>query len=209
MNAQDIWSISKSIIASVGGAGIIICAVSSFVSARFAKQLDARYEQHLRKELARFESQLERHRHISKTQFDNEFDIYRKLSQAFFQMLAELSSYIDDKYRLESSPKEALTQKLEEFRSIIRVYADAQNLLYENAAFIPKDIFKMYNAVYEKANKLFWRLFDRLRSCALESCKVDNLIDSEDESALNEIDNLYEILNDRLREYLFSLSVAE
>lgn len=66
MNAQEIWSIAKSIIASVGGAGIMICAVSGFISARLAKRLDAKYEQRLGRELAKFESQLERHRYVSK-----------------------------------------------------------------------------------------------------------------------------------------------
>ena len=30
MNTQDIWSIAGAIIASIGGAGVIICAVSGF-----------------------------------------------------------------------------------------------------------------------------------------------------------------------------------
>ena len=47
MNTQDIWSIAGAIIASVGGAGVIICAVSGFESARLANLIDKKYEQRL------------------------------------------------------------------------------------------------------------------------------------------------------------------
>ena len=54
MNTQDIWSIAGAIIASIGGAGVIICAVSGFVCNRIAKHLDAKYEQRLNKELEKY-----------------------------------------------------------------------------------------------------------------------------------------------------------
>ena len=60
MNTQDIWSIAGAIIASIGGAGVIICAVSGFVCNRIAKHLDAKYEQRLNKELEKYKVELDR-----------------------------------------------------------------------------------------------------------------------------------------------------
>ena len=84
MNTQEIWSIAGAIITSVGGAGVIICAVSGFVSVRLANHIDKKYEQRLSKELERYKLSLEKSRHITKAQFDKEFEIYYHLSKAFF-----------------------------------------------------------------------------------------------------------------------------
>ena len=70
MSAHDIWSIAGAILASVGGAGIIICAVSGFISERLAKRIDAKYEHRLNKELERYRTTLDERRHITKAQFD-------------------------------------------------------------------------------------------------------------------------------------------
>ena len=95
MNTQEIWSLAGAILASVGGAGIIICAVSGFVSARVAHHIDKKYEQRLSKELERYKLSLEKHRYITKTQFDKEFEIYHELSKAFFSMIVKLSSFTE------------------------------------------------------------------------------------------------------------------
>lgn len=44
MDTQTIWAVAGSIIASVGGAGVIICAVSSYLSNLVAKRLEKKYE---------------------------------------------------------------------------------------------------------------------------------------------------------------------
>ena len=89
MSAQEIWSIAGAVIASAGGAGVIICAVSGFVSARIAVYIDKKYEQRLSKELERYKLSLEKCRHITKAQFDREFEIYHLLSKNYFSMICK------------------------------------------------------------------------------------------------------------------------
>ena len=45
------------------------------------------------KELEKYKVELERNRHITKTQFDKEFEIYHQLSKSFFSMIVKLSSF--------------------------------------------------------------------------------------------------------------------
>ena len=91
MDIQTIWSLTGSIIASVGGAGVIICATSSFLSNKIANHIELNYEHRLNKEFEQYKSKLESKRYVTRTQFDSEFEIYRSLSKAFFTMLLKLS----------------------------------------------------------------------------------------------------------------------
>ena len=58
MIAKDIIAIATSIIISVGGSGVIICALANFISERIAKRIEWKYQQ-------RFEQEFEKV--ISKT----------------------------------------------------------------------------------------------------------------------------------------------
>lgn len=188
MNVQDIWSIAGAIIASIGGAGIIVCAVSGFVSERIAKRIDARYEQRLNKELEKYKTALEHRRHITKTQFDREFDIYHNLSKTFFSMLVKLSSFTEGTLELKELPKENKEIKLDEFIRMVETTSGAQDTLYENAAFIPKTIFEQYNAIYNKANDLFWLYEHRMREYAFGKIEYSELVFEKDKETVKEIE---------------------
>lgn len=183
MNTQDIWSIAGAIIASIGGAGVIICAVSGFVCNRIAKHLDAKYEQRLNKELEKYKVELERNRHITKTQFDKEFEIYHQLSKSFLSMIVKLSSFTEGTLELKDAPKENRDIKINEFMRMVEVTSAAQNALYENAAFIPKDIFEQYDVIYSKANS-----------------KAVNLLSEKGIYTLEELDAALSVVHDKASE---------
>ena len=209
MNTHEIWSLAGAILASVGGAGVIICAVSGFVSKRVAHHIDKKYEQRLSKELERYKLSLEKHRYITKTQFDREFEIYRDLSKAFFSMIVKLSSFTEGTLELKELPKENREIKANEIVRMIEKAAMAQNILYENAAFIPKDIFELYDAIYEKANDLFWTYEKRCRDFAFGKLDFDDLVHEEDKIAEKEIENDFFAVSAKLREYLNTLAIIE
>jgi uncharacterized membrane-anchored protein YhcB (DUF1043 family) len=209
MNTQDIWSIAGAIIASIGGAGVIICAVSGFVCNRIAKHLDAKYEQRLNKELEKYKVELERNRHITKTQFDKEFEIYHQLSKSFFSMIVKLSSFTEGTLELKDAPKENRDIKINEFMRMVEVTSAAQNALYENAAFIPKDIFEQYDVIYSKANDLFWLYEKRMQEYAFKKLDFDALVTDEDKAVIKEIEKEFSSVNAKLREYLSTLSIVE
>lgn len=93
MIAKDIIAIATSIIISVGGSGVIICALANFISKRIAKRIDGKYQQRFEQEFEKYKSIMEHRRYISKTQFDNEYQIYKQLSKAFFSVAVKLSSF--------------------------------------------------------------------------------------------------------------------
>lgn len=209
MNTQEIWSLAGAILTSIGGAGIIICAVSSFLSTRVAHHIDKKYEQRLSKELERYKLSLEKHRYITKTQFDKEFEIYHELSKAFFSMIVKLSSFTEGTLELKELPEENRKIKLDEIISMIEKAGRAQNVLYENGAFIPNEIFDLYDALYEKANDLFWSYEKRYRAYVFGKLSFDDLVQNEDKITEKEIENNFFALNAKLREYLNTLTIVE
>lgn len=209
MSAQEIWSITGAVIASVGGAGVIICAVSGFVSARIATYIDKKYEQRLSKELERYKLSLEKCRHITKAQFDREFEIYHLLSKNYFSMIVMLSSFTQNSLEFKELPKENRDMKIDEFMRMGESVAIAQNTLYENAAFIPKNLFEQYDAIYEKAIKLFWKYESRLKDFAFDRCKIDELVSEDDKEAMSKIDDMFTSANSQLRDYLNTLDIVE
>ena len=209
MTTQEIWSLAGAILASVGGAGIVICAVSGFVSARVAHHIDKKYEQRLSKELERYKLSLEKHRYITKTQFDKEFEIYHELSKAFFSMIVKLSSFTEGTLELKELPEENRKIKVDEITRMIEKAGRAQNVLYENGAFIPKEIFDLYDALYEKANDLFWSYEKRCRAYVFGKLSFDDLIHEGDKITEKEIENDFFAVNTKLREYLNTLAIIE
>ena len=209
MDVHDVWSVAGAIIASVGGAGIIICAVSGFISERIAKRIDAKYEQRLNKELEQYKTSLEQYRHITKAQFDREFDIYHKLSKAFFSMIVKLSSFTEGTLELKELPKDNKAIKLDEFIRMVKTTSSAQDTLYENAAFIPKAIFEQYDAIYNKANDLFWLYESRMREFAFGKIEYSELVSEKDKATVKEIEQDFSLVNSALRDYLATLSIVE
>ena len=208
MNFQQIWEITGMIIASIGGVGAIIYVVSGFISKRIANILDKKYEQRLNKELERFKYTLEQRKYVTKTQFDCEFEIYRQLSKAFFSMLTKLSFFTESVMNKEDT-QENHDSRLEYFKKVGIATADAQNILYENAAFIPESIFILYDRVYEQANTLFWKYskcFDAYASGKLDYFEIVN---SDDKIAIDRISTELSAVNCEVRKYLGNLSCIE
>lgn len=64
MIAKDIIAIATSIIISVGGSGVIICALANFISERIAKRIDGKYQQRFEQEFEKYKSIMEHRRYI-------------------------------------------------------------------------------------------------------------------------------------------------
>ena len=213
MDIQTIWSVAGSILASVGGAGVIICAVSGFLSNQFAKRYEIRLEQRLNKELEEHRSRLEQKRYLTEKQFDKEYDIYYTLSHKFFHMIVKLSAftndYINPLIELDEDSHYKAEKTLKDFLQTGVVLAEAQDFLYENAAFIPKDIFEMYDAIYEQTNDLFWDYHKRISTYINGKRTASDLITEKDKQTAKSIESEFRTLNDHLREHLNTIYVAE
>ena len=215
MNVQTIWSLAGSIIASVGGAGVIICAVAGYVSTQVAKHLDVKYEQRLNKELEQFKSSLDQRRYITKAQFDREFDIYYTLSENYYSMVMHLTTfthdYNDKVLHPGTNSLEQAKDSLDTLDSMIHVMAEAQNNLYRNVAFMPKEIYERYDILYREASQLFGLYSHRilqLIDTIDTNASFDDVVTNADRKTANQLLSDFDELNKKLREYLNTLSVV-
>ena len=83
----QIWQVALAIIASIGGAGVIILGVVKFTSNIIAERLSKKYEIKMNKELEAFKAGIDKKTYISRARFDAEFQIYRELSENVLTMI--------------------------------------------------------------------------------------------------------------------------
>ena len=94
MSWETIWKAVLGVIAGFGGvSGIFVIAIK-FSSNFIAEKLSKKYELKLSKELENYKYNLENKNYISKARFDTEFNIYRELSKAFFDMVKDITTMI-------------------------------------------------------------------------------------------------------------------
>ena len=98
MTWDDVFKIAAIIIASAGGIGGVIVAGVRFTSDIIAKNLVNKYQLKLNEKLELYRNKLDRKNYVSKTKFNAEFQIYRDLSSAFFDLVAVVSNLIPDGY---------------------------------------------------------------------------------------------------------------
>ena len=209
MDLHEIWSIAGAIITSVGGAGLIICATAGFISNRLANRLDTKYAQRLDKELEKYKTNLDQKRYITKAQFDKEFEIYHQLSEAFFSMIVKLSSFTHHEKHSIVNGKTELGPSSEELKRMIDMTCTAQNILYINAAFMPKEIYDLYDSVMGKANALFWRYYEHTNEFTQGKRQYSDIVSEEDKSIEELIEGEFHYVNSKLRDYLAQISIVD
>lgn len=207
MSVKDIMAIATSIVLSVGGSGVIICALSVFLAERIANRIDGKYQQKIEQELAKFKSVVEHKKYVSQTQFDYEFQLYKQLSKAYFSVAVKASSFAHDYEKNKSISLADGDISKEELAKITTLVCNAQNLLFENAAFIPEDIYNAYYELDVKTNAFFWKIIDKIKEYppadhGLEDSNVecDKVLAKVIEAELAEI-------NKKVRKHLEALTI--
>lgn len=95
MDFTEAFKIASVIIVSLGGAGVIIVALISFVSNKIVKRLEDKYQLKLDKELETYKATLARNTYVTKNQFDLELEIYRKITTGVFEFIVALNTTIE------------------------------------------------------------------------------------------------------------------
>ncbi|MFR6102644.1 MAG: hypothetical protein ACLUO8_09350 [Christensenellales bacterium] len=148
---EQIWQIVLAIIASIGGAGIIILGVVKFTSDMIAERLSKRYEIKLNKKLEAFKAGINKKTYISRARFDTEFQIYRELSESVLSMIEctywLFPSGLD---HLPSDKEEEKKIYIERYNKARDAISLAQKSIRANAPFIPSDFY----AKFEELSKL-------------------------------------------------------
>lgn len=207
MLIKDILAIASSIILSVGGSGVIICAVSYFLADRIAKRIDSKYQLKLDQELEKYRNLLDHRKYVSQTQFDNEFQIYKQLSKAYFTVVVKASSFAHEHEKENSLSLKAGDISKEELWGMIDATSTAQNLLFENAAFIPEDIYNAYYELDVNTNAFFWKMIEKIDEYPQKNNGLGETNIECDITLAKVIEAKFEEINKKVRNYLQSLTV--
>ena len=145
---KDIWQVILGVITCLGGFGVIFTAVVKFSSNIIAERLQEKYSLKLNKELEGYKSTLESRIYISKTKFDAEFEIYRSLSKAFFEMVKDISVMIPSGFSMQIADEEKKREHDNKLYDIAcKSCVNAQDTLNGNAPFIPEELFNKYTEI--------------------------------------------------------------
>ncbi len=174
-----------------------------FLAERIAKRIDTRYQNKLNAEFEKFKGNIEHRKYISQTQFEYEFQIYKQLSKAFYSVNVKASSFA---YTREHPPKNNAISR-DTICKIIETNADAQDILFENAPFIPEEIYDDYCKLYDKTNAYFWSIMERIEPLSKPDSNILEIITEDDIATAESFQQDLSDINSKVRQYLGSLSI--
>ena len=182
--------------------GFFITPVRDFVIKQLQLSLDKALEDR--------KSVNERKNYISKTRFDTEFEIYRQLSKDFFATIKLTSKLIP--YGLVCAPvfnteeaKDEYDKKI--YTEAVNAFVIVQDNLQINAPFIKEELYNGYNEILELCNYQLHVFQQRWNLSFRAICKEDTLPKIEDHKRTKEMQDKFDDLNKKVREYLASLDV--
>ena len=209
MEWEAVWRVVLCVIASAGGAGGIIVAAVKFSSSIIAERLSRKFEADMQKQLEQYKAEISEKTYVTKVQYDAEFAIYRSLTKAFFEMILALHTTFSPHYRSPENSGKNFEYELPRLDKAAHKSETAQNLLYENGAFIPKKLYDKYDSLLDSASNLFWEYSDRLSSAKGNETLFDEQWLNEKYDKAKSLHDTFISINSELREYLQGLCVIE
>ncbi|SCX29192.1 hypothetical protein SAMN02910436_02436 [Ruminococcaceae bacterium P7] len=219
MDWDTIWKAALAVITAAGGYGALALLVIKFSSGFIAEKLQKKYELKLSKELEEYKStldaKLEKHKsflegktYITKTKFDTEFNIFRELSAAFFELNISVNTLIPYGFTTVLADEEKRKEiDNENYMKLVNSIVKAQNILYQNIPFIPKRFVAMYQEILKLCIMQKNRFQERWNVLDFDPQK--DRLKSEDYIRSKTIDEKLMTLNENVRDYLDSLDVLD
>ena len=159
--------------------------------------------------MEKYKLELENKRYMTKEQFDVQMQIYRDLSKNYFQILVKLCSISEEDFYKDTG-SDFDKKRFEEYtyRNIVTTISIAQNVLYENAPFIPKHIFQKYDELYELINNQFWSYNSRYYEYVNGKIKQEERLTENDKNIYKEVERKLFEVNEDVRNHLESLTLV-
>jgi len=204
---KEVIQTALAILGSVGIGGAIVAALSSWLGKVWAERLMAKESAKYREELERLTKQLERKNYVSKVRFDAEFAIYRELCALTDEM--ERAVYmlfpagVDHLPKDEDSQREIFAQR---YKNASSAYFNASKSLSKNSAFIPKEIFDLFDKM-ENLCRIQVNLYPY--SLRAGANKLDTGHEQGCWDRTQEIELVYKELQEKLRAHLKQLDVLD
>jgi hypothetical protein len=80
---DSLLKLMGSIVLSLGGGAAVALFIFHFMADRLAERLKGKYQLELDKKIEGYKANLDNKKYVTKTKFDTEFDLYRKLSKVY------------------------------------------------------------------------------------------------------------------------------
>lgn len=207
--ADKILKIVLAVLASFGGISGIFYLVVKKSSEIIAERLKKKYDLKLNEELERYKVNIDNKIYISKTKFDAEFDIYRRLSKVFFDLVKNISILIPAGVVYLPADQEKQRQlDNENYLAAKKSYIIAQVELISNAPFIPERFYNEYKNI-QKLCKEQLDEFDLRSIPSLSTQEEKETISKDARKITTDINVKFKNLNNEIREYLNSLDVID
>lgn len=227
---NDIYKIIFGVVASVGGIGAVIIACIKFASGMIATRLEQKYSVKVEKELESYRSslnkefesykatldkELEQYRaalesknYVSKTRFDTEFSIFRKLNELTFNMVRCSNTLVPAGYA-QYPANETARKKYEEkcYEQCAQATNLMRNYLYQNSPFFPKSFYDSGIELLSLCTQqidAYTKRFDVLYIASKEDKESFTL---DDYKRAKIILDKYDLFVDNIRIYLSTLDV--
>lgn len=150
---QDIWSVTGAILASLGGASVIIGIIVKFTSSQIADALQKKYQFNLDKEMEQYKSKLAGKEYVSKAYFDREIEIYADVFSSIFNMVRDILVMIPSGFTTIPADKaERLEADKRHYEKAYESVCIAQNSLNCNAPFISEQIYDACQEIQKLCN---------------------------------------------------------
>lgn len=212
---MDIFSLFGKIVFSVGGAGVIILGLSSWIGKIWADKLMQSLKKQNQKEIEEYKLKLaeqleilkaknDKLNYMTKTQFDAEFKMYKELSKSTYKVKILFVDYL--KRILDKSFD---VNFVESYKNVAIEIMDFQEILASYAPFINKNLNEHFENFRMYVDK-------KIKFIQIESEKyIKNEITEKEfmksvcSVQFDKIEQLHENIVNNLRTYLQSLKVQE
>ena len=210
MNWDDVWKIVLCAITSAGGIGGIIVACIKFSANIITQRLTEKYELKLQKDLEKYKSGLDNKIYISKTKYDAEFDLYRQLSKAFFEMVKAITTMIPSGIaKRPVDPEERKKYEDELYKDARKATVNAQDILNSNIPFISDEIYQKYMYILDLCYEQISVFEERWNAFNFAPQEEKETLSMDDYKRSREINSKFRELNCIIREYLAKLDVMD
>lgn len=215
-NLNLIFSTALSIIASLGGGGVIVIACSSWLGKIWANRIfedeRARHQKdienlksELSKELGRISKIQDKALHISKSQYDNEYRIYKEVWGKMYDCIILSEKLYPKMEYSEKDPDREKQRQIDKYKKYIKAFNEYSTIVDKNVIFYNKDFYDCFIEIRNLCSDIgtLFSLY-KLENIELPKDKRDWIIIFP-----NEIDALRKKLQEDIREYLLNLQLKE
>lgn len=212
MTWEDVWRLVLSIIASVGGAGIIIAGVSKFCADKIAERLSAKYQHELDRKMEQYKSLLDKRNYVSKARFDTEFALCKEIMQACKKMVDDVYYVYPTFARYPADEEARKKYEAEMYDKAVKSYNAFITLLSGNAPFISEPIYeeliKLGNLCHENIDDYSYR-WDKWFMGNWEESTEKRQIEKAAYDRTRQFSEKYDSIVKQLRKYFSELDISE